>query len=429
MSSLDPDYLIAGGLVLTPDGPRVCDVHVAGGVIAEVGTHLDVPGADRIDAKGCWVGPGLVDLHVHFREPGQTHKEDIQTGSAAAVAGGYTAVVAMPNTSPAIDTVEVARYVAGRGREVGLLDVIPAGCITINREGRELAPLQELWDAGVRVFSDDGDTVADTDLLHRAMEILAPLGGVISEHAIDPDLAAGGHMHEGRMAARHGIAGIPAEAETTIVQRDLDLVRRTGARYHLQHASSASSIAMVSAAKAEGFPVTVEVTPHHLAFTEDDLDTLDTSLKMMPPLRTTADAKALRHALEDGSIDAVATDHAPHTPEEKGRPFAETPNGVIGTEWAAAVVNTVVGLDMVAFFERMAVVPARIGQIAGHGLPLADGNPANIVVFDPSAEHRHTTTRSRSRNAPYLGRSWRGVVRCTMHYGSLSYGAAPSATA
>jgi dihydroorotase len=417
------DYLIAGGLVLTPDGPLPADVVVRDGMVTALGDNIDEPTARRLDASGCWVGPGFVDLHVHFREPGQTHKEDIATGSAAAVAGGYTAVVAMPNTTPAIDRVEVARFVEGRGREVGLLDVRAAGCLTIDRAGRELAPVESLWEAGVRVFSDDGDTVEDVSLMRRAMQILAPLDAVLSEHAIDPGLAQGGHIHDGAVAARLGIGGIPAEAEVRIVRRDIELVRETGARYHLQHASTAESIELIRAAKAEGLPVTVEATPHHLAFTEDDLDTLDTSFKMMPPLRTADDAAALRAALVDGAIDIVATDHAPHTPAEKSRPFPETPNGVIGSEWAAAVVNTVVPLDMASFFDRMSVAPARIGRIGGHGQLVSRGIPANLVIFDPDAEILPTTTQSRSRNAPYLGRAWRGRVRHTIYNGRLSYSA------
>jgi dihydroorotase len=417
------DYLIAGGLVLTPDGPVHGDVLIRDGRIASVGTDLDAETPTRLDARGCWVGPGFVDIHVHYREPGQTHKEDIATGAAAAAAGGYTAVVAMPNTVPAIDSVAVARYVEGRGREVGLVDVRPAGCITVGRAGTRLAPLEALWTAGVRVFSDDGDTVADPALLRLAMEILAPLGAVISEHAIDADLAADGHMHEGAVAARLGIDGIPSAAEVEIVARDLALVRETGAPYHLQHASTAAAVELIRTAKLEGLPVTLEVTPHHLAFTESDVATLDSSFKMMPPLRTSDDAAALREGLRDGVIDAVATDHAPHTPEEKAGPFGETPNGVIGSEWAAAVVNTIVDLDIGRFFERMAIAPARIGQIPDQGVGISVGNPASIVVFDPVTEFRADQTRSRSRNAPYLGRTWRGLVRFTIYRGSLSYAA------
>jgi dihydroorotase len=415
------EYVITGGRVLGPDGPRAGDVHIRDGLVAAVGNDLEPPGAVRLDAAGCWVGPGFVDLHVHLREPGQTHKEDIASGSAAAAAGGYTAIVAMPNTSPPIDSVELARYVEGRGREVGLVDVRAAGCLTVGRTGRELAPLEALCQAGVRVFSDDGDTVEDTDLMRRAMAILAPLDAVISEHAIDPVLARDGHMHDGAVAARLGVRGIPAEAEVHIVARDIDLVRATGARYHLQHASTAEAIALVRAAKAEGLPVTAEATPHHLAFTEEELESLDTSFKMMPPLRTAADAAALRQGLRQGVIDVVATDHAPHSPDEKAGPFASTPNGVIGLEWAAAVVNTVVSLDMEAFFDRMSISPARIGQVAGHGRQVAPGISANLVVFDPDAESTPTETSSKSRNSPYLRRTWRGSVRHTFYRGEPSY--------
>jgi len=332
--------------------------------------------------------------------------------------------VAMPNTAPAIDRGEVARYVTDRGRQVGLVEVVPSGTITEGRCGERLAHLDELWAAGVRMFTDDGDTVADAALLRRAMVRIAALGGVISEHAIDPHIAARGVMNEGRVAASLGLAGIPALAEETVIARDLAMVRATGVRYHVQHLSVAGAVALVAAAKADGLPVTAEVTPHHLSFTDEEVLSLDPVYKMMPPLRTAEDVAAVRDALASGIIDCVATDHAPHALAEKAAGFAAAPFGVTGLEWAAAAVITATGLDMARFFDRMSTTPATIaGLDARHGRPVEPGSHANLVVFDPSTETVATTTRSRSTNSPYLGRRWRGVVRHTIYRGVVTHSA------
>lgn len=419
------DLLLRGGLVAGPDGEAVADVRVADGVVVEVGTDLPTHSeAEEIDCNGCWVGPGLVDVHAHLREPGDEHKEDVASGSAAAAAGGFTAVVAMPNTRPAIDAGHLARFVAERGRMAGLVDVLPAGALTLGREGKVLAHLDELWDAGVRMFTDDGDTVVDAGLLRRAMEYVAQLGGVVTQHAIDPGLSRGGHMHESMLSSRLGMQAIPSLAETTIVARDIALVRLTGVAYHLQHVSAAATVELVAAAKAEGLPVTAEVTPHHLAFDVSYLETPDPAFKMMPPLRDVEDRDALRDALRSGVIDAVATDHAPHAAHETDVGFEEAPFGVIGLADAAAVVNTAAGLSPRAFFERMSVTPARIATAAGHGNWVAPGIPANLVVFDPQRETKSTSTRSRSSNSPYLGRTWQGEVRCSVFRGKVTNRAA-----
>ncbi len=425
------ETLIVGGTVLGPDGPIVADVRILDGEVAALGPDLTTENEDAttIDAAGCWVGPGLVDLHVHFREPGQEHKEDIASGSAAAAAGGFTAVVAMPNTDPAVDAGHLARYIADRGRQIGIVDVIPSGCISLGRKGERLAHLDELWDAGVRIFTDDGDTVADAGLLRRAMEYVAQLGGIISQHAVDPGLAGSGQMHEGVLSSRLGMAGIPAEAEDTIIARDIALVRMTGVRYHVQHLSTAGSVQLIAAAKEEGLAVTGEVTPHHLAFGVETVAGTDPDYKMMPPLRSDADTAALRQGLIDGVIDIVATDHAPHAAHEKDVPFEEAPNGITGLEWAAAVVHETVGLGIGSFFDRMSVRPAAIGGITGHGLPVAAGNPANLVVFDPGGTTDIERSRSKSQNAPYFGRTWKGAVRTTMLRGVVTYDATQGAVA
>ncbi len=406
--------VLAAGKVL----PGRQDVVIHDGLVAAIGTDLEAAG-EVIDCDGAWVGPGLVDVHTHLREPGQEWKEDIESGSAAAAAGGYTAVVAMPNTDPAIDAGHLARYVQERGRAVGLVDVMAAGCITAGRRGEKLAHLDELWDAGVRLFTDDGDSVADAGLLRRAMEYLAERGGIVSEHCIDAGLAAGGQVHEGEVASRLGMVGVPREAEETIIARDLALVRLTGARYHVQHLSTAGAVALVAAAKAEGLPVTAEATPHHLCFDHGVVAEANPVYKMMPPLREPADVAALRQALRDGIIDLVGTDHAPHAAHEKDVPWEEAPFGVIGLEWAAAVVNTMVGLDQEGFFRVLSSAPARLVGLDGHG-DLAVGREANIVVFDPERMADTSRIVSMAPNSPYLGMELRGRVTHTLLRGRLT---------
>jgi dihydroorotase len=410
------DLAITGGLVLTPDGPERVDVVIDDGVVSDVGP--DLGDAHRtIDATGAWVGPGLVDIHTHLREPGQEWKEDIESGSRAAAAGGYTAVVAMPNTDPAVDRGHVARHVAERGREVGLVDVVPAGALTVGRRGETMAHIDELWNAGVRMFTDDGDSVADASLLRLVMDYIAELGGVVSQHAVDPALSAAGHMHEGAVSSRLGMYGIPGEADDIVIARDLALARLTGVRYHVQHLSTARGVRLVSEARAAGVEVTCEVTPHHLLFSDEDVAGTDPDYKMMPPLRSHADRDALRIGLIDGMIDAVATDHAPHAAIEKEVPFEDAPNGVLGLEWAAAAMITATDPDIGVFFERLAIAPARIAGLEDHGRPVAVGAPAHLVVVDPGATWTPTTSKSKSRNAPYFGRELTGSVVATIFGG------------
>lgn len=423
-----PEMILRNGMVMTPGGAVMADVAIGGGRIAAIGLDLDAGEEIReFDCTDMWIGPGFVDVHTHLREPGAEHKEDIETGSRAAAAGGYTAIVAMPNTEPAIDSGDLVRYVAKRGSEVGLVEVAVAACLTVGRAGQRLVAFDELWAAGVRMFSDDGDVVADAGLMRRAMDEIAQRGGVISQHAIDPDMAGAGHVHEGAVAESLGIMGIPAAAETVIVARDIELVRLTGCAYHLQHTSAAGTLPLLSRAKAEGLPVTAEVTPHHLAFTDADVVSQDTSYKMMPPLRTETDRQALIEGLRSGVIDIVATDHAPHADHEKDVPFEQAPNGVIGIEWAAAVVNHIAGLDPVRFFEVMSVTPATVGQLENQGRWIEEGESANLVVFDPNQATVVESTVSKSSNAPYLGRRYKGTVKLTMFGGTVTYGAGAAA--
>jgi dihydroorotase len=296
---------------------------------------------------------------------------------------------------------------------------VPSGCITAGRAGAKLAHLDELCAAGVTIFTDDGDSVADAGLLRRAMEYLAERDAVVAQHCIDAGLAAGGQMHEGEISSRLGMTGVPREAEETVIARDLSLVRLTGVRYHVQHLSTAGGVAMIAAAKQEGLRVTAEATPHHLSF--DHTNVVDTNpvYKMMPPLREPADLEALREGLRSGVIDVVATDHAPHADHEKDHPWEDTPFGVTGLEWAAAVVNTVVGLEPAAFFAVMSTTPAAIAGLTQQGR-LEVGAVANLVVFDPAAVANTTRTVSRSANSPYLDKDLRGAVRHTIYRGEFT---------
>ncbi|MFO7547256.1 MAG: dihydroorotase [Acidimicrobiia bacterium] len=408
------EVLLRGGLVFGPDGERVGDVVVSGGVVANVGVDLPADGRTVVECAGAWVGPAFVDLHVHLREPGEEWKEDIRSGREAAAAGGYSAVVSMPNTRPAIDAGHLARQVT----RPAPVEVVPAGAITMGRLGERLAHLDELWEAGVRIFSDDGDTVADAGLLRRAMDYLAARGAIIAQHAEDPGLCRGGQMHEGTISSQLGMVGLPAAGEEVLVSRDLRLVEMTGCRYHVQHVSTAGTVELVRRAKEQGLPVTAEATPHHLALDHREVLSLDPVMKMYPPLRTPEDVEALRHGLREGVIDAVATDHAPHADHEKDVPFEEAPRGVIGLETSAAVMNTSVGLTPRAFFERLSIGPGRI--LGGDRVAwVAPGVAANIVVFDPTETWTPTRFRSRSSNSPWLGRPLTGQVRATVASGEI----------
>lgn len=410
---------VRNGRILTGEGLVENDLLVSDGRVETIGGPFDA--AETIDAAGAWVGPGFVDLHVHFREPGHEWKEDIASGSRAAAAGGYTAVVTMPNTDPVVDAGHRARYVIDRGRQVGLCEVVPAGAITMSREGETLSHLDDMWTAGVRLFTDDGSSVEDAGLLRLAMEYVAERGGIIAQHAEDRGLSGGGHMHEGSVSSRLGMRASPSLAEEVVVARDLALARLTGVRYHVQHVSSAGTVDLLRRARANDVNVTSEVTPHHLVFDHERVLSMDPAFKMYPPLRTSADIDAVRTALIEGLIDAVATDHAPHSAFETEVPFEEAPRGVIGLETAAAAVNTAVGMEASLFFSRMSVNPARIGGLTRQGQPLAEGAPANLVVFDPGADWTPAAFVSKARNSPFLGIELRGRVMATIFEGRMTH--------
>ena len=454
----DIPSVVRGGTVVDSTGERRADVVIEGDRVASVvpdGT-AEVPlGATVFDAGGCLVAPGLVDLHTHARQPGAEESETVQSASRAAALGGFTAFVAMPNTDPPIDDASVAREVLLLG-EGALCRVCVAASITVGRAGERLAPMAELARLGVRIFTDDGAGVQDSAVMRRAMDYARGLGVTLAQHCEDGALAAGGHMHEGAWSSRLGVPGVPGEAELVMAARDIALCRLTGARLHLLHLSTGAALAAAARAKAEGLPVTIEVTPHHLALTDASLVGYDSVFKVNPPLRPDGDVAALRAGCVDGTVDAIATDHAPHPPEAKDMSLVDAPPGMLGLETALAVsfgalvraepsVNgsgrggrdhdatqserhdatqserrlrprDVIGL--------MSWRPAQICGIAveqggDQGGPISEGMPANICVIDPAREWTVEPERlaSRSRNTPFAGRRLVGKVRHTFYRG------------
>jgi dihydroorotase len=415
-----------GARLLDPAGgvDEVRDVAVADGRIA--GPEA-AAGAEVIDAAGLVLIPGLVDLHTHLREPGHEHKETVATGTRAAAAGGFTAVAAMANTDPVTDHAAIVQAVKDLATAAGSCDVFPVGAITKGLEGASLAEMGEMVDVGVRVFSDDGRCVPTARLLRNALLYAKafPAELVLADHAEDASLVEGGHMHEGSVSYSLGLTGRPAEAEDLIVARDLSIARASGGRLHLCHLSSGRAVELVRRAKAEGVRVTAEVTPHHLVFVDEDLRTYDTSKKMNPPLRTEQDRQALREGVADGTIDVIATDHAPHAVEEKDMEFDRSPPGTIGLETAlAAVLTHLVEPGIVSLsraIEALSTTPARILGAVEHGGPLEPGRPANLTVFDPAEEWTvEPPFVSKARNSAFTGERLRGRVRYTMLRGAMT---------
>jgi dihydroorotase len=399
-------YLIKGARVL---GGEPTDLLVRDGLVAETGRRLTAAGAEVVDADGLVALPGLVDLHTHLREPGREDAETVETGSRAAALGGYTAVCAMANTTPVADTAGVVEQVWRLGRAAGLVDVQPVGAVTVGLGGEQLAELGAMADsaARVRVFSDDGKCVADPRLMRRALEYVKAFDGVVAQHAEEPRLTDGAQMHEGRVAARLGLAGWPAAAEEAVVARDTLLAGHVGARLHVCHVSTGGSVEILRWAKGRGVRVTAEVTPHHLLLTDERASGYDPVFKVNPPLREAADVEALRTALVEGVIDAVATDHAPHAVEDKECEWAYARPGMLGLETALSVTWLAVGeaLGWEGVAERMSRTPARIAGLDDHGQVPAAGVPANLTLVDPAARWtvEPAALASRSRNTPYAG--------------------------
>lgn len=410
------------------DGVRG-DLLVRDGLIADFGRVDSPAGLERIDGDGLVLLPGFVDLHAHLREPGREDAETIATGSAAAAAGGFTAILAMANTDPVTDTAEAAEVILDRGARAGLVDVQPIGAVTKGLRGAELAELGLMARsrARVRVFSDDGHCVADARVMRRALEYLRPFGGVISQHSQDPSLAGpGACCHEGETSGRLGLPGWPSVAESSIIARDALLAEHTGSRVHVAHVSTAEGVEVIRWAKARGIALTAEVTPHHLALGTELLTGYDPVYKVNPPLRPTEDQLALRSALADGTIDAVATDHAPHARHDKEHAFEAAAFGMLGLETAFAVVHEVLvesgAMDWRALAQRMSHAPARIAGLTGHGRAVRVGEPANLVLLDPSARATlaREDTHSLSRNNPWHGRTMHGAVVATVLRGRLT---------
>lgn len=416
---MSKSVVIKGGTIVNPDGQSRVDVRIENGKVVEVGANLS---ADvQLDASGCIVSSGFVDLHAHLREPGKEEAETIETGSRAGALGGYTALVAMPNTDPPQDSIAVIDFVREQGKRAGLVDVVPSGCITLGRLGETLAPMAELAHAGVTLFTDDGVGVQDASLMRRALEYAKGLGVTLAQHCEVAELTKGAVMNECQCCTDLGLPGWPSIAEELMVFRDIELVRITGASMHFLHLSTARSVELVRAAKRDGLPITAEVTPHHLSLTQELLSSYDSVYKVNPPLRSAEDIRALKVGLLDGTIDAIATDHAPHPRRDKEMSLDMAPPGMLGLETALGVVMAYGDLEIKDVVSLLSWNPARIAKIdANHGRPIAVGESANICVFDPDLAWSVDIERlaSKSINTPYVGRTLRGRVRHTIFKGT-----------
>ena len=424
---MDPgDLVLRGGRILDPAAGKPLDVagdlRISHGRIVEIGKGLT--GGRIIDVTDLWVVPGLIDLHVHLREPGQEYKEDIETGTRAAAAGGFTTICCMPNTKPVNDQRTVTEVIVRRAREVGLVRVRPIGAITQNLEGKALADIADMKEAGIVAISDDGRPVMNAGLMRRAFEYARTFDLPVVQHAEDLDLAEGGAMNEGAVSTRIGIRGQPACAESAMVARDLEIVEWTGARYHVAHVSTARTVALVRDAKRRGLPVTCEVTPHHLALTDEACSHYDTRTKVMPPLRTAADQEALLEGLMDGTIDCIATDHAPHSPVEKDVEFECAAPGMLGLETALPLILDFVRMGTLD--DKRAITALTGGPARAFGLPgggLGIGNVADLCVIDPERPFtiENDTLASKSKNTPFLGQTLAGRAVMTFVEGRVVY--------
>ena len=418
----DGAIAIEGGRLIDPEAgiDQARDLLLEDGRIRSVdrpGAFRSAEVARRIDARKCWVVPGLVDLHTHLREPGYEYKETVATGTAAAVAGGFTAVACMANTNPVNDSAAVTRFILERAAEAGSARVYPIGALSLGLAGERLAEIGEMRGAGIVAVSDDGKPVADAGLMRHALEYCAMFSIPVIDHAEDPGLAAGGSMHEGRTSIRLGLKGIPSAAEEVMVSRDIALAELTGGRLHIAHASTRGSVALVRAAKARGARVTAEVTPHHFTLTDEAVADYDGNAKMNPPLREKEDREALRAALADGTIDAIATDHAPHHRDEKDVEFDAAAFGIVGLETALPLSLRLIEegvLTPADWVRRLSATPAKILAVAGG--TLQRGAVADVTIVDPQGEWRveASSLKSRSKNSPVLGWPMKGRAIVTI---------------
>jgi dihydroorotase len=419
---------LRGGRILDPsqgiDEPG--DLLLRGGVVEAHGRSLGTPDdADVIDCDGAVIAPGFIDVHCHLREPGREDVETIATGARAAAAGGFTAVCAMPNTEPVTDNQAAVGFILRQAMRAGAARVYPIGAISLGQRGEQLAEFGEMVGAGAVAVSDDGKPVASAHLMRTALEYAQSFGIPVIDHCEEPTLASGGAMHEGIVSARLGVKGIPAEAEEVMVARDILLARLTGGHVHLAHMSTRGSVELIRWGKAQGVTVTAEVTPHHLTLTENACEGYDTHAKMNPPLRTAEDLEALREGVRDGTIDVIATDHAPHHYDAKEREFADAPFGIVGLETALGVLLTDLVhtgiLDLPVLVDRLACAPARLFHLPGGSL--ARGTPAHVTVFDPDVEWSVEPTAfvSKGRNTPYADRLLRGRAIVTIVDGHVIY--------
>lgn len=428
-----PELIIRNARIMDPFVGRdeTMDVVISRGRIAAIAEGLPVEGREVIEAQGMVLTPGFLDIHAHLREPGDEDAETLASGLEAALRGGYTAVCCMPNTRPPLDNAAVVEGIAAKARELALADLFPIGCISRGREGGELAEmaLMHLSEAKVRAFSDDGSGVEDAGLMRRAMEYVQVFGGLIVSHAEEPSLSRGGQVNEGTVSTEMGLRGMPALAEELMVARDLLLAEETGCRLHLAHLSTERSLRMLREAKKRGVRVTAEVTPHHLLLSEMDISGYDTVFKVNPPLRTPNDVRALRKALKDGTIDAIATDHAPHTVEDKEQEFDYAPFGMVGMESSFPVLYSELvldgGLDLMRLVELLTTGPAGVMEMqpAEYGAGIVEGARADMVLLDLENEWTLDARRfaSKGRNCPFHGRRVKGRVRCTMKNGKIAY--------
>ena len=418
---MSQSIVIKGATVVNRESQQVADVKIENGFVVEVAKNLK--GDLQLDASGCIVSSGFVDLHAHLREPGKEEAETIETGSRAGALGGYTALVAMPNTDPPQDSVAVIDFVREQGKRAGLVDVVPSGCITLGRQGESLAPMAELSLAGVTLFTDDGNGVQDAALMRRALEYARGLGVTLAQHCEVAELTKGAVMNECSCCTDLGLPGWPAIAEELMVFRDIELVRITGASMHFLHLSTKRSVELVRAAKRDGLPITAEVTPHHLSLTQELLASYDSVYKVNPPLRSAEDIRALKDGLRDGTIDAIATDHAPHPRRDKEMSLDLAPPGMLGLETALGVVLAEGMCEIRDVIALMSWNPAKIARIGStHGLDVAAGANANLCVFDPELTWSVDPDRlaSKSTNTPYVGKSLRGRVRHTIFKGTAT---------